>query len=84
MLKVKLIKGGISELSLIVTVNDFQAVGMLTVQRQSQEPKVFKYLIFALQEENPRVTRVVINNDKNVPLVSYEVNSRRTDSVHMK
>jgi hypothetical protein len=68
MLKTKLIKRGISELSLIVTANGFQAVGMLIVQPQSQEPKVLKYLIFALQEENPRVTRVVINNDKNIPL----------------
>jgi hypothetical protein len=41
-------------------------------------------LIFALQEENPRVTRVVINNDKNVPLASHGVNLRRTDSVHME
>jgi hypothetical protein len=56
MLKAKLIKGGISELSPIVTTNDFQAVGMLIVQSQGQEWKVLKYLIFALQEENPRVT----------------------------
>jgi hypothetical protein len=68
MLKTKLIKTEISELSPIVTTNDFQAVGMLIVQLQSQEPKVLKYLIFALQEENPRVTRLVVNNDKNVPL----------------
>jgi hypothetical protein len=84
MLKAKLMNGGISELSPIVTANDFQAVGMLIVQPQSQEPKVLKYLIFALQEENPRITRVVINNDKNVPLASYEVNSRRTHSVHIE
>jgi hypothetical protein len=50
MLKAKLIKRGISEHSPIVTVNDFQAVGKLIVQPQSQEPKVLKYLIFALQE----------------------------------
>jgi hypothetical protein len=31
MLKAKLIKRGIPELNLIVTVNDFQAVGMLIV-----------------------------------------------------
>jgi hypothetical protein len=68
MLKAELIKRGISELSPIVTANGFQAVGMLIIQPQSQELKVFKYLIFALQEENPRVTRVVINNDKNIPL----------------
>jgi hypothetical protein len=83
MLKVKLIKRGISKLSPVITANDFQAVGMLIVQPQSQEPKVLKYLIFALQEENPRVTRVVINNDKNVPLASHGANPRRTDSVHM-
>jgi hypothetical protein len=84
MLKAKLIKRGISKLSPIITVNDFQAVRMLIVQPQSQEPKVLKYLIFALQEENPRVTRVVINNDKDIPLASHRANSRRTDSVHME
>jgi hypothetical protein len=84
MLKAKLIKGGISELSLIVTANDFQAVRMLIVQPQSQEPKVLKYLIFALQEENSRVTRVVVNNDKDVPLASHGANPRRIDSVHME
>jgi hypothetical protein len=83
-LKAKLIKRGISELSLIVTVNDFQAVGMLIIQPQSQEPKVLKYLIFALQEENSRVTRVVINNDKDMSLVSHVVNLRRIDNVHME
>jgi hypothetical protein len=84
MLKAKLIKRGISELSPIVTTNDFQAVGMLIVQPQSQEPKVLKYLIFGLQEENSRVTRVVVNNDKNVPLASHGANPRMTDSVHME
>jgi hypothetical protein len=84
MLKAKLIKRGISELSPIVTVNGFQAVEMLIVQPQIQELKILKYLIFALQEENPRVTRVVINNNKNVPLASYGANPRRTDSVHME
>jgi hypothetical protein len=84
MLKAKLIKGSIYELSPIVTANCFQAVRMLIVQPQSQEPKVLKYLIFALQEENPRVTRVVINNDKDIPLASYGTNPRRTDCVHME
>jgi hypothetical protein len=84
MLKAKLIKRSISELSSIVTVNDFQAVGMLIIQPQSQEPKVLKYLIFDLQEENLRVTRVVVNNDTNVPLALHGANPRRTDSVHME
>jgi hypothetical protein len=66
MLKAKLIKRGISELSPIITANGFQAVGMLIVQPQSQEPKV------------------VINNDKDVPLASHGANPRRTDSVHME
>jgi hypothetical protein len=83
-LKAKLIERGIPELGPIVTTNDFQAIGMLIVQPQSQESKVLKYLIFALQEENSRVMRVVINNDKNVPLASHEANPRRTDSVHME
>jgi hypothetical protein len=83
-LKAKLIKRGISELNPIVTTNDFQIVGMLIVQPQSQEPKVLKYLIFALQEENLRVMRVIVNNDKDVPLASHGANLRRTDSVHME
>jgi hypothetical protein len=52
MLKAKLIKRGISELSPIVTANDFQAVGMLIVQPQSQALKVLKHFILTLQEEN--------------------------------
>jgi hypothetical protein len=84
MLKTKLIKRGIPELSPIVTVNGFQAVGMLIVQPQSQASKVLKHFILALQEENPRVTRIIINDDKNVPLASHGVNLRRTDSVHIE
>jgi hypothetical protein len=84
MLKAKLIERGISELGPIVTVNGFQEVGMLIVQPQSQAPKVLKHFILALQEENPRVMRVVINDDKNVPLAAHGVNPRRTDSVHME
>jgi hypothetical protein len=84
MLKAKLIKRCIFELSPIITVNDFQAVGMLIVQPQRQEPKVLKHFILTHQKENSRVTRVVINNDKDVPLASHVVNSRRTDSVHME
>jgi hypothetical protein len=83
MLKAKPIKRGISKLSVIITANSFQAVGMLIVQPQAQKPKVLKYLIFALQKENPRVTRVVVNNNKNVPLASHGANPRRTDNVHM-
>jgi hypothetical protein len=84
MLKAKLIERGIPELSLVVTVNDFQAVVMLIVQPQSQALKVLKHFILAFQEENPRVTRVVINNDKDIPLASYGANPRGTDSVHME
>jgi hypothetical protein len=74
MLKAKPTKRGISELSPIITVNTFQAVGMLIVQPQGQESKVLKYLIFALQKENPRVTRVIVNNDKDVPLAFHGAN----------
>jgi hypothetical protein len=84
MLKAKLIKRGISELSPIVTANSFQAVGMLIVQPLGQAPKVLKHFILALQEENSRVTRVVVNDDKSVPLASHGANPRRTDSVHME
>jgi hypothetical protein len=84
MLQAKLNKRGISELSPIVTANNFHAVGMLIVQPQSQASKVLKYFILALQEENPRVTRIIINDDKNVPLASHGANSRRTDSVHIE
>jgi hypothetical protein len=84
MLQAKLIKRGISKLSLIFTVNDFQAVGMLIVQPQSQALKVLKHFILALQEENPRLTRIIVNNDKNVPLASHGANPRSTDSVHIE
>jgi hypothetical protein len=84
MLKAKLIKRGISELSPIATVIGFQAVGMLVVQPQGQALKVLKHFILALQEENPRVTRVVINDNKNTPLASHGANPRRTDSVHVE
>jgi hypothetical protein len=72
MLKAKLIETGIPELGLIVTANSFQAVGMLIVQPQSQGPKVLKHFILALQEENPRVMRIVVNNDKTYHLPSME------------
>jgi hypothetical protein len=49
--KAKLIEQGIPELGLIVTMNSFQAVGMLIVQPQSQASKVLKHFILALQEE---------------------------------
>jgi hypothetical protein len=84
MLKAKLIKRGISELSLIVTANDFQAVGMLIVQPQGQALKVLKHFILTLQEENPRVMRIIINDNKDVPLASHGANLRRAYSVHME
>jgi hypothetical protein len=83
-LKTKLIERGIPELGPIITTNGLQAIGMLIVQPQSQAPKVLKHFILALQEENLRVTRVVVNDDKNVPLASHGANPRRTDSVHME
>jgi hypothetical protein len=79
-----LIKRDILELGSIVTVNSFQSVGMLIVQPQSQAPKVLKHFILTLQEENPRVIRIVINNDKNISLASHGVNPRGTDNVHME
>jgi hypothetical protein len=84
MLKIKLIEKAIPELDLIVTVNSFQAVEMLIIQPQSQAPKVLKHFIIAFQEENSRVTRIVINNDKNIPLAAHGSNPRGTDSVHME
>jgi hypothetical protein len=71
MLKAKLIERGIPELGLIITVNSFQVVGMLIVQPQSQALKVLKHFILTFQEENPRVTRIVVNDDKNMSLVSH-------------
>jgi hypothetical protein len=45
---------------------------------------VLKHFILAFQEENPIVTRIVINDDKNIPLASHGVNLRGTESVHME
>jgi hypothetical protein len=84
MLKAKLIERGIHELGPIVTTNSFQVVGMLIVQPQSQALKVFKYFILAFQEENLRVMRIVINNDKNIPLAAHGVDPRGTYSIHME
>jgi hypothetical protein len=77
MLKAKLIERDI-------TANSFQAVGMLIVQPQSQAPKVFKHFILVFQEENPRVTRIIVNGDKNILLTSHGANPGGTDSVHME
>jgi hypothetical protein len=38
---------------------------MLIVQPQGQALKVFKHFSIALQEENPRVMTIVINDEKN-------------------
>jgi hypothetical protein len=84
MLKAKLIKRGIPELSSIVTAKGFQAVGMLIVQPQSQALKVLKHFILTFQEKNPSVTRIVINDDKNVPLASHGATPRGTNSVYME
>jgi hypothetical protein len=84
MLKAKLIERGIHELASIVTVNSFQEVGKFIVQPQSQALKVLKHFILTLQEENPRVTRIVINDDKNIPLVAHGANLRGTDSIHIE
>jgi hypothetical protein len=84
MLKAKLIERCIPALSLIVTADSFQAIRMLIVQPQGQALKVLKHFNLTFQEENPRVTRVVINNDKDIPLASHVANPRGTDSVHME
>jgi hypothetical protein len=57
---------------------------MLIVQPQSQALKVFKHSILAFQEENSRVMRIVINDDKNIPLAIYGANPKGTDSVYME
>jgi hypothetical protein len=84
MLKKKLIERGIPKLGPIVTANSFQVVGMLIFQPQSQALKVFKYFILTFHEENSRLMRIVINDDKNISLAAYGANPRGTDSVHME
>jgi hypothetical protein len=83
-LKAKLIERDVPKLGLIVTVNGFQADEILIIQPQSQALKVLKHFILTVQEENPKVTRVVIDNDKDIPLASYGANPIGTDSVHME
>jgi hypothetical protein len=84
MLKAKLIESGIPELSTIITSYCFQTIGMFIVQPQSQALKVFKHFILSLQEENPRVMRIVINDDKNIPLAAHGANPRGTGNVHVE
>jgi hypothetical protein len=84
MLKTKLIEISIPEFGPFVTMNSFQVVGMLIVQPQGQALKLFEHFILAFQEENPRVTRIVINDDKNIPFATHGANPRGTDCVHMK
>jgi hypothetical protein len=84
MLKAKLIERGIPKLDPIITVNSFRAVGMLIVQPQGQSPKVLKHFILTLEEEKLRVTIIVINDDKNIPLVSHGAKLRGIDNVHME
>jgi hypothetical protein len=84
MLKAELIERSIAELGLIITGNAFQAVGMLIVQPQGQAPKVLKHFILTFQEENSRVMRIVINDNKNIPFAAHVANPRGTDSVHME
>jgi hypothetical protein len=81
--KTKLIERGIPKLGPIITTNGFQVVGMLIVQPQSQTLKVLKHFIIALQEENPRVMRIITNDDKNILLASHGANPRGTYNVHM-
>jgi hypothetical protein len=83
MLKTTLTERGILELGPIVTVNSFQEFGILNIQPQRQSLKELKYFIHAPQEENPRVTRIVINNDKDILLATHGMNQRGTDSVHV-
>jgi hypothetical protein len=70
-LKAKLIERGIPELCPIVTANSIQEVGMLIIQPQSQFSKVLKHFNLALQEENTRVMRIVINDDKNITCLPW-------------
>jgi hypothetical protein len=49
-----------------------------------QAPKVLKHFILTFQEENAKVMRIVINNDKNIPLVAHGANPRGTGIVHME
>jgi hypothetical protein len=57
---------------------------MLIVQPQRQALKVLKHFILAFQEENPRATRVIVNDDKNIPLTTHGANPGGTYSVNME
>jgi hypothetical protein len=83
-LRAKLVERDILKLDPNVIANDFQAVGMPIVQPQSQDLKVLKYFILTFQEENPRVMRIVINDNKNIPPAAHGANLRGADSVHME
>jgi hypothetical protein len=45
---------------------------------------MFKHFILTFQEETPRVTRIIVNDDKNILLASHGTNPIGTDSVYME
>jgi hypothetical protein len=57
---------------------------MIIIQPQSLFSKVLKHFNLALQEENTRVMRIVINDDKNISLASHGANPRGANNVHME
>jgi hypothetical protein len=57
---------------------------MLIVQSQSQALNVLKHFILDFQEENQRVTRIVINDEKNVPLASHDLTFYATSIARKK
>jgi hypothetical protein len=83
-LKAKLIERGIPELGPIFTANSFQAVGCSLFNLKAKLRKCSNTSSLLSKKKPPRVMRIVINNDKNIPLASDGVNPRGTDSVHME
>jgi hypothetical protein len=45
---------------------------------------MLKHFVLTFQEKNTRVPRIIINDDKNIPLVAHGANLRGTDSVHIE
>jgi hypothetical protein len=77
-------KMSVLEFGAIVTAYSSHGIlGELILQPKNQISSMCKSLILAHHEKDPRVSRKVINNHKNIPLPTFRPNPSRTNRVHV-